>query len=627
MFSTLRRNKTWLWGIIIIVVIISFVIFFSPDVDLRRSEGGTATVGSIDGQPIKMDEFQKAANEASVFYFLNRGQWPQEGRGWDNETQAKQRLFLKRKAKEEGIEVTPAAATVWLQGLPIFQNKEGKYSPALYERYMTNVFNPAGINQYMLEELAKSEMAIKQLVASHGLPGVMVSPRYVTTTLKKDKEILVTEVASFPLSNYVSQVQVVETNLLKFYTNRMSTYRVPEKVQVHYVEFAATNYFDKGMELFAQKEKAGLAEFVDKAYKANDPELYTDEDGKALSEEAAKAKMTEEIQKSYSLRAARSAAAEFVNTYFAQEKFTEKDFLDAAKAKGLTTQLSEPFSLTGGKPEAMDVPMSFVQAAWKLDATNAVIPPVMGQTNVYAICFAKRIESTNPAYAEIADKVLEDYKKSEAVKQCNTEARNFANSVTNTLASGKSFQEACDQAKALYTVLPEFTADTEELESELPASWWQIKNAVSFKEGGTVCTPIIPASTVMTNSAACVVYLKERKAADQATVDAAVKDFTQQLLAGNAENVFGEWFATEYEKSAVETVWDVERREKAAQEKAARDAEAKALEAQKAATNKWTATTNAAPAGATPAAAPAKPATPAPAAAPAPAPAAAPAQK
>ena len=72
MFSILRRNKTWLWGILIIVVIISFVIFFSPDVDLtNRSEGGTATVAYMDGKPVSYEEFQKAANEASIFYFLN----------------------------------------------------------------------------------------------------------------------------------------------------------------------------------------------------------------------------------------------------------------------------------------------------------------------------------------------------------------------------------------------------------------------------------------------------------------------------------------------------------------------------------------------------------------------------
>ena len=98
MFAALRRNKTWLWGILIIVVIISFVIFFSPDVNLKRSEGDTAIVAYMDGKPVSQGQFHQAYTEASIFYFLNNGQWPQDGHGWNAEAQAKQRLFLKDRA-------------------------------------------------------------------------------------------------------------------------------------------------------------------------------------------------------------------------------------------------------------------------------------------------------------------------------------------------------------------------------------------------------------------------------------------------------------------------------------------------------------------------------------------------
>lgn len=587
MFRTLRQHKTWLWGILIIVVIISFVIFFSPDVN-RNPEARPATVGRMDGKPVDSDTFRAAYFEADLLYFLNNGQRPQEGRGgWDGENEAKQRLILKDRAAKAGIKVSSEAATIWLQSLPIFKDKQGNYSPAFYERFITNVLNPSGYSRYMLEELAKSEMGIKQLITTVGLPGAMVSPRYATTSLQAQKEIYVAELATFPLSNFLASVEnIAEADLQQYYTNRMASYRIPEKMQVHYVEFPATNYFDAGMALFTQKEKVSAAEFADKIYKENDPELYVDEEGNTLSEAAAKEKIITEIHKAYSLRAARSAAAEFVNTYFAAEKFSEQDYLEAAKAKGFTAKLSEPFSRTDGKPEALDFPASFAQAAWNLSPTNAVIPPVVGQTNVYAICFAGKIESKTPEYSEVAEKVLEDYKKAEAVKACNAAARAFATSVTNQLASGKSFQEAATESKAQFMAIPEFTADAESVDIELPAQWWQIKNAVSFKTAPSVCSPIIPASPLSTNAVAAVVYLKERKPADPAVVEAELTNYTKGLLADNLQSVFTDWFMAEYDKANFETARDIEKKKQEAMEQAAREAEAQAT----ASTNQWSPT-------------------------------------
>ena len=39
MIGTLRKHSQWLWGIIITVVIVTFVIFFSPDAGMSRGRG------------------------------------------------------------------------------------------------------------------------------------------------------------------------------------------------------------------------------------------------------------------------------------------------------------------------------------------------------------------------------------------------------------------------------------------------------------------------------------------------------------------------------------------------------------------------------------------------------------
>ena len=597
MFAALRRNKTWLWGILIIVVIISFVIFFSPDVNLKRSEGDTAIVAYMDGKPVTQGQFHQAYTEASIFYFLNNGQWPQDSRGWNAEAQAKQRLFLKDRAAKQGITATPQAAAVWLQSLPYFKDKDGNYSPAIYERALTN-FAKAGISRYMLEDYARSEIAIKQLMASFGLPGAMVSPRSAKANLADDKETIVAELAVFPTTNYLEGVNVNETNLTRFYTNRMASYRIPDKVKLHYVKFDSTNYVEEGIKRFEAKQKMTLDEFADKVYKESDADSFKDDDGNVLSEADAKVKITDEIKKSTSLQAARNAARDFVNPCFEAEKLDEEDYLAAAKAANLTVTDTEPFA-RNESIEGLDLPYNFSQSAFQLSKTNAITTPVMGTTNVYVFCFAEKIPGKNPEYADVAEKVLEDYKKQESGTAARTAARNFARTLTNSLAGGKAFDAICDEAKVQHIALPEFTANATGVDAELPVAWMSLRNSISQLKAGDVSS-MIPGA-----EASCIAYVKERKPADQATIDGALKDYLREGLYDNLSTAFQEWFSVEYAKADVKTKTDIDAAARAEQEKAEREAKAAAEEA---AAKAAAATSNAAPAAPSTPAAPAAPA-------------------
>ena len=569
MFSTLRRNKTWLWGILIIVVIISFVIFFSPDVDLtNRSEGGTATVAYMDGKPVSYEEFQKAANEASIFYFLNYGQWPQENRGWDLETQAKQRLFLKDRAAKQGIIATPQAAAAWLRDLPIFADKNGNYSPEIYEKAIP-FFEQQGLSRYMLEEFAKSEVAIKQLMATFGLPGAMFSPRVIKNSLEKEKEIFSTEIAIFYNTNFIDQVNVIETNLMRYYTNRMSLWRVPEKTQVNYVNFASTNYTEAAIKKFEEDSKTTLDEYINKIYsETDDPDSFVDKEGNKLSEDEAKKEMRDALVKDRSLRLARNAARDFINLYFNKENITEEEFKNIATTNGLTVKLSEPFAVTD-TPAELDITFSDVQRVFALSETNLYTSPIMGTNNVYAFFFSKKIEAYNPEYKNIQDKVLESYKESEAASKARLKARNFQQSLTNALANGeKTFEQLAQEANAKHITLPDFTSDATALDSEetIPLSIYQIKNNVSLLKAGQA------GGMIPSTQAACVLYLKDRKPTAPDIIQQELPAYTKGLLAENLSSAFQEWFAVEYPKANIQTLTDIQKENEAANEAAAKAA-------------------------------------------------------
>ena len=71
MFGTIRRHQNWLWVVIIAIIVISFVVFFSPDVNLGGGRGGQSQGqhGTINGQPITDKDFYPAYHEARVNHF------------------------------------------------------------------------------------------------------------------------------------------------------------------------------------------------------------------------------------------------------------------------------------------------------------------------------------------------------------------------------------------------------------------------------------------------------------------------------------------------------------------------------------------------------------------------------
>src|SRR2546423_1485475 len=114
MFGTFRRHQQWIWILGVIVIIPSFVIYFSPT---GKSGGGGRAgkidLGSFNGQPISREDFLTTQREAKLNHFMRSGgrEWPandENGRKTlDRDTIF--RLFLIEKARELDIHVSEQA--------------------------------------------------------------------------------------------------------------------------------------------------------------------------------------------------------------------------------------------------------------------------------------------------------------------------------------------------------------------------------------------------------------------------------------------------------------------------------------------------------------------------------------
>src|SRR3954463_3242737 len=120
MFANIRRHQKWLWYVISAAVIISFTWYLNPS-NRQGGAGGLhqENVGTINGRPVSQGEYLDARKEAFLKYLFMSGTWY----GNDDfsrqnadfiENQTKQRLYLKDKAKELGIQVTAANVADWI---------------------------------------------------------------------------------------------------------------------------------------------------------------------------------------------------------------------------------------------------------------------------------------------------------------------------------------------------------------------------------------------------------------------------------------------------------------------------------------------------------------------------------
>src|SRR5687767_4962896 len=120
---------------------------------------------------------------------------------------------------------------------------------------------------------------------------------------------MVASAAVFWTTNYLDQIKVEPAAVATFFTNSMARYRVPERIQVSYVEFPATNYFVE-----ADKDLAAITNLsarIDEYYFQQGTNAFKDTNGIALAPEVAKENLRIQMRHDLALRAAHHKANEF----------------------------------------------------------------------------------------------------------------------------------------------------------------------------------------------------------------------------------------------------------------------------------------------------------------------------
>jgi hypothetical protein len=541
MFGTIRKHQNWLWAIIITVVIVSFVMFFSPYQKMDRGGRTRSEFGSINGEPVTREDYLNAAREVRLrYFFMNGGRWPDDDRqsGFDPDQETYQWLLLLNREKEAGVHVSPElVAQTGRQMLDNFQR--GGITSA--DVFFTRVLEPKGLSLDDFERYVRHTLGIQELISVAGLGGKLITPEQAREFYTRENQEISTEAFFFSASNYLANVTVNPEAVMQFYSNRQSFYRLPERMRVTYVKFGVSNYLAQAE---ADLTKTNLAELVD----LNMQRLGTNYLRLADTPEQAKVKIREELIRTHAFTEARRKASEFATQLFNLEPAKPENLENLAREKGLTAELSEPFDRRNG-PKGLEVDNAFATAAFGLNPTNEPFsPPVAGDDGVYVVAYNARIPSELPTFDQISEKVAEDYRHDQAIIMARSVGMAAHRTITNALAAGKSLTAAAEEVKIAPVTLPPFSLTTRSLpQAEAHITINELKQIAFATAPGKL------SDFTMTADGGVILFVKAKLPVDETKLVAELPRFLTALRQQRQTELFNDWFRKQAERGLRDT--------------------------------------------------------------------------
>ena len=528
MIGTIRKHSAILWWIIIPITIISFVWFMGSAPSRSGRGGATGSLGTIYGHEVTPEAFENARREFFLFYLLNYGQFPDQRAGVteaDIRRESYVRLLIGEKAKALGVRVDDSAAVA--AGAEMLRKLGSKGQPMPMEQFVQKFLTPKSLTVGDLQNYLRSDIAVQQTMMALGLPGALVPPQEAAQLYDRENQEISTAAVFFSYSNYLAQVTPTPAAVEDFYTKNLAAYREPARVSVSYVVFELTNY------LAAAEKKLGRTNLE------NNVEAVIRQQGMeavpgAKTVEEARTKIREYFLRQEEVAQALPVAKDFATTLYAQTNLAA-----VARQKGVVVHTTAPFA-NGAVPESLNVPESFVKAAFKLNAEQPFSEMISSADAVYLLALDQQFPSTVPSLESIRSRATDDYRAMTAQGLAQNAGMIFQSNVTAQVAAGKSFAQSAVAAGHPPLLLKPFALNA----AEIPEAGEKAEIR-SLKEAAFT-TPLGKASRFFsTSEGGFVLSPQTLEPIDPAKKAAQMPDFITQVRRGRQNQAFNAWLQSE----------------------------------------------------------------------------------
>jgi hypothetical protein len=546
MIGTIRKHQKWLFIVIMGLTIVSFLWYFNPNSKygaLDRTPSYTG-FGSVFGEPITLEQLRAADQEGRIFFRLSTGEWPAaEEKMKDVRRFAQQRLLLNAELEQYHITPTPEAAARYTK--QILGVKPDDAVPA--ERILDALVKLSREGNVTLDDFdrfARHQAGQEYLVALVGMSGQLITPQETEVFYRRENEPMVTELVSFPATNFYATTAPAEKDIEDFYTKRQADYRVPDRIQINYVELKISNYLAR-----AEKQLGtNFNERVDQEYLQADPSAFKDETGAPLSAEAAKAKIKKQILRNVARSEATKDANSFLNDlsqgHDDQHPYAPGDLAALAKTRNLTVKTSEPFDLKTG-PKDLAISPKYLRVLFSLrdddpddkERSELYASPLAGEEAVYVAGLQKRIPSQIQPLSAVHEKVAADYRQSKALELARAAGSRFESALGAGLAQGKTFDTMCAAQFVRPQNLSPFSMTSTSIPEVPDKSEFEQLQDVAGKMHAGQYSPFIP-----TADGGFLLYVKAQLPVDEAALQRDLPAFLARMRERFQFAAFNAWF-------------------------------------------------------------------------------------
>jgi hypothetical protein len=551
MIGTIRRHQKWLWGVIITATILSFVSYFSPTSRYGGGQGSVSSsapdLGSINGEAITLEQLRAAMREGRIFFRLRTGAWPDpEDRTKQVKNWAEQSLVLQALMKDYKLTATTDAAARFTKE-QLFGVPPGQAMPLdVFNDWVQNdLMRKGGLTLDDLDRFARHQAAQQFMISLFGMTGKLIAPKEVEFTYRRENEPLVTEVASFPTTNFYGATAPTEAELQDFFTKHEAEYRLPDRIQINYVVFEPSNYLPKADLLLG----TNVDDKIDEYYRQQGADAFKDESGQPLTSAAAEAKLKQQMRLSAALQVAKKDAYAFLTDLAAghddTHPYAQSDLEKLAHAKGFTVKTTEPFDKKDGckdiqlPPKALDILFSLREDAPDDPGKTMLYTPspLTNSTSVFVAGLQKRFPSELQTLAAVRTQALQDYRESKALDLAKDAGEKFADALQVGLAQGKSFEAVCAAQKIKPETLPPFALTTTNVPPGLDKpSFLKLQETVFPLPTGQ------SSKFMATTDGGVVAYVKERLPVDEARMQRELPLYLARMREQRQFVAFQQWF-------------------------------------------------------------------------------------
>ena len=245
--NLMRSNQRWLMIVVSVLVLISFLYYFSNNTRLQRLGGDRA--GTIYGHNLTIAELQRADRQLNTAGELGLTHVfaPELTQQVTLNDALVDQYVMQHQADAMGIFPTADEVDDAAQKIAAFRGADGNYDPARKDEFISQKLNPRGFTEGQVIDLVRRDLQfakLRQVLDSL----VVVTPAEVRTQYEQGNAQTEASVLRFKNADFLAGTDPAEDDIKKTYDAQKDQYQQPERRKVQYVRFGLDD---------AQKKLAG----------------------------------------------------------------------------------------------------------------------------------------------------------------------------------------------------------------------------------------------------------------------------------------------------------------------------------------------------------------------------------